>query len=380
MQDTILSNAIAAIQFERATLPNSTSPKFPIPGSEVDGRNFLNPVFRLSSQDGRGLVVSSDGATTNFGEMQKSRKPENNLSSVQDVLNQLSEGAGKALSNIGISVALTTQIDGERYAVMQYRDRDNRHMLLSGYVDAFLPDGGKHPTARGLMVSHSLEEVKQEFMGTIPPGELLAGVVQGRFLRPILNELVVSDSKILQEGDLPSLSLGRAYSALSAASQSVLPWKLEQREIPAFIHNIARDAQILFDGLPLTGVGLQYATHWNAGQLFFSYELKLPNRADISLFHAEDGPKAGGAPYELQSALSTEGLVLMKLDRDGQLTDKTYWLHAGKLVERSEFDASNIKLSEAFAGPIEGREKLRGLLNVSDISFEDYKRLAGARQ
>jgi hypothetical protein len=154
---------------------------------------------------------------------------------------------------------------------------------------------------------------------------------------------------------------------------------LEQREIPAFIHNIARDTQISFDGLPLTGVGLQYATHWNAGQLFFSYELKLPNRPDISLFHAEDGPKPGGAPYELQSALSTEGLVLMKLDRNGQLTDKTYWLRAGKLVERTEFDASNIKLSEAFAGPLEGRDNLRGLLNVSDIRFEDYRELVDAR-
>lgn len=378
MQSTILSDALAAIQFDQATLPASAPVKFPIPGSEIDGRNFQNPVFRLAAQGSLGLAVSSDGTTTNFGEMQKSRNVENNLDSVQEILNHLSEGPGKTLSNIGISVVLTTLIDGERYAVMQYRDRDNRHMLLSGYVDAYSPDNIA-TSARGLMVSHSLEEVKQEFMGTIPPGQLLTGVVQGIFLKPILKELVVSDSEILNDGNLPSLTLGRAYSALPNVDEQELPWKLEQREIPAFIHNIEKDANITFDNLPLTGVGLQYATHWNAGQLFFSYELKLPNRPDISLFHAEDGPKLSGLPYELQSALSTEGLVLMKLDRNGQLTDRTYWLRGGKLVERSDFDAFNIKLSEAFAGPLEGRKDLRGLLNASDISFEDYRQLVKGR-
>lgn len=378
MPSTILNEALAAVQLDRATMPASAALKLPIPGSEIDGRNFQNPVFRLAAQDNSALAVSSDGATTNFGEMQESRKVENNPASVQEILTLLREGPGKTLSNIGISVALTTRIDGESYAVMQYRDRDYRHMLLSGYVDAYSPNG-RTTSARGLMVSHSLEEVKQEFMGTIPHGELLAGVVQGPFLKPILNELVVSDSQILNDGNLPSLALGRAYSALPNAHEQELPWKLEQRVLPAFIHNIEKDAKITFDNLPLTGVGLQYATHWNAGQLFFSYELKLPNRPDISLFHAEDGPKVGGLPYELQSALSTDGLVLMKLDSNGQLTDRTYWLRGGKLVERSDFDASNIKLSEAFAGPLEGREDLRGLLNVSDISFQDYRQLVKGR-
>ena len=372
MYSPLLSQALESIELSRSHLGTEVAAKLPIPGSEMDGRDFKNPVFRLETQNGIGLSIYSDGATNSFGDMQKSRKPESNLSQPQEVLNQLSERSGKLLSNIGVSVALTTTIDGERYAVMQYRDRDKRHMLLSGYVDANLPEG-IITSARGLMVSHSLEEVKQEFMGTIPPGELLAGVVQGAFLRPLLKELVISNSRIISKGSAPVLALGKAYDAIPLAPELPLPWRLEQREIPPFISNINRAAQITFDNQPLTGVGLQYATHWNAGQLFFSYELKLPNRSDISLFHAEDGPKTDGLPYELQSSLNIDGLVLMKLDSQGQLTDQSFWLRQGRLVPRHDFDASLIKLSEAFAGPLQGDPRYQGLLNVSDISFEEYR-------
>ena len=80
-----------------------------------------------------------------------------------------------------------------------------------------------------------------------------------------------------------------------------------------------------------------------------------------------------GAPWELQTSLYPEGLVLVEIDKDGFLTDKTFWLRDGQLVPRDQFNAGNIKLSEAFAGPLAGNSRYRGIVGQSDIMFEEYR-------
>lgn len=350
-----------------------------IPHTLRDGREFRNPVFNVHTDSAQRLFINSAQRETDFAELQRLRKPETNTSPLQSILNSLSEPRGIPVSNVGVSIPITLHLNGERYVLMQFREKDQRHMFFSGYVDSSLP-GDRPITTRGLVTSHALEEARQEFIPSIRPGLAVSGSAGGALVESVLKELVIGSGDTLATVHGDHIDLGRPYPELPYTTDSACSWKLRSAPLPEFLHNIHPVHAPVFDGATLKDVGFQYSSIWNSGQLFFPFELILPQGArGLYFFQAEDGPVSGGKPWELATRLNPNGTVLVKLDATGQLTDQTFLLQDGILVPRLEFDRSNIKLSEGLAGPIEDNPVYRGFIDRTDIMYLDYRKLVDSR-
>src|SRR5688572_6735999 len=129
-----MTNNVVADTIDRSLAePSAKLPPIVIPDTRTDGRLFKNPLFALKGQNAGMLSIESRDEYSDFAGMQRARKIENNQQPLGAILDELSSTAGRTLSNIGVSVAISVTVEGRRFALMQYRDRDNRHMLLSGY-------------------------------------------------------------------------------------------------------------------------------------------------------------------------------------------------------------------------------------------------------
>ncbi len=356
-------------------MPQAALPAIVIPGSEYDGRSFVNPVFRIKADSPDALSIHLTAERTDFAVLQEIRAAAvKNQPSLQEVLNELSSPEGRKVSNIGVSAAITVSIDGERFAVLQYRPHSNVHGLISGYVDARSAEETVL-SGRELVTFHTLEELRQEFIAANRPGDVLRGSVSGDPLRDVLGELVIGRGDALQRGTGEVVNLGAAYSKLSY-EDGARRWHLRQTELPSYVFNLHGVTTQEIDHAPLANVGFQYSQRWNAGQLLYSFELSLPaDREGLFLFHAEDGPIAGAEPWRLETQLSPDNLVLFKLDSSGFLSENTYYFRDGALVRRDEFDRSNIVLSAAFAGPLENNARYAGFTDRGAMPFNEYREM-----
>lgn len=363
----ILQDAISSLSVQSARLSD-----IPIPGTEYDGRYFQNPIFSLH-MDPAGINIHPTGRTTSFGELSDLRKESRNNQPLTEVLGSLAEPSGRLISNVGVSVVITLNYQGGRYALLEYRAKDQRHMLLSGYLDSAtlrIPP----PTTRGLVVSHALAEVQQELVTSDENGCALRGEVGGSLIKRTLKELIIGCNESLCTVEGEPLCLGEPYRLNGISYHPEKAWRMQSRHLPNFLNNLHPCSSVFMAGLELKDVGFQFAKQWNAGQIFMAFELDLPSdEKQLFLFHAEDGPISEAQPWELQTSLKRDGLVLFELNQAEQLTGNTFWLRNGQLVPRFEFESKQMKMSEAFASAPDGDIKYKGVTHESDITFGEYQ-------
>lgn len=342
----------------------------------IDSRlaaDFANPVYRLTLDKDK-IQIYDEKSSTNFPELTAARGDEttNLAASPESVLTQLTEKEGKRVSNIGVSLALTTTIAGEPYAVMVHRKHDDRLMLLSGYVNA--QRANPDISTRGLFAANALGEHKEEFLPVSQNGLVDTGAVLGQMAAQIAKELVIGtdDFKFKRTDELGSrsklvgVSLGQGYESLSYNKEPhfSLQWA---DSMPSFLPNVHHVGDIIIDGKPLTA-GMQYAQQWNAGQLFVPMHLTLSDTTGMNIYHAEDKFDLSTKKH-LVTMLDRTGIVFVKLDSNGDLMTDMYNLHNGKLVAVESENAEERKLSEAFSpSPITG---VTGFVNQSDVQFKD---------
>jgi hypothetical protein len=354
-------------------LPNKSlgiSAESPLVLGSHPAADFSNPVMRLR-KTGNSIEIFSEGATTNFPEMAAQRSATRNLDrSPESILGELSERNGKRMSNIGISLAMTTTLEGERYAVLVHRAADDRLMLLSGYLNANRVDQAS--TGRALVTANMLGELREELLPVGQDGRVETGVVLGSMAREVARELVIATDDFMLHGtgeSVTGIELGEGYPALNYDQNPHFRLRWSGR-MPRYLPNVHHIGDFNLDGSPFSA-GLQYGQQWNAGQIFVPLELELGNLSGMNVYHAEDRLNMK-TKTELVTMLDRNGIVFVKLDSQGQLTDQMYNLHGGALQAIKSENPELRKLSEAFApSPIPG---VRGFVNQSDVLFRDRAR------
>lgn len=333
--------------------------------------SFENPGFALSMTAGK-IRIFHTGERTNFVDMTRQRndKDRNLRDSPKHIFSRLTEKEGIELSNIGISLAITTLIDNEPYAVLVHRKHDNRFMLLSGYVDAgkMSPDS----STRALFGGNVVAEGREELLPVDRLKLVQQGTMLGPFAEQVAKELVfASGERIETLKGMGGLRMGEAYDLTYKEHAGFILETMEM--LPSYIPNVHITEDFGIDGKLVTA-GIQYAQQWNSAQLIVPMRLHLNNLEGLHLMHAEDRLDINDK-QTLYTMLNREGLVLVRLDEMGDLTPDFSHLKDGFLVPLN-LNPAEIKLSEAFARAPEGLEAdgVIGFVNQANVPFEERDR------
>jgi hypothetical protein len=313
-------------------------------------------------------------------------------------------GNGLELSNVGISLAPTTVIDGQSYAVLARRrlpNGANRIMLVSGYVDAakfsHLSEDNAVPfSAATSVIANTASEAHEEINFVRLPGWFSKTEVRGEMIRAVADELKVGIGGQVHSSTAPeqSLILTDAHEVLDYNPS--MWWRLQTGQLPNYIHNVFTPPTVEIDGVTFPGAGFQFHMHTNSGQIIIGVNLTfdLLNREFLSLIHAEDGPlsdpvlaaalKSVQAPPDaLATRLDKYRLLLCPLDEHGQLTARFYNFIEGSLrPAQLPSDLEGVFLSDAFVfaspngdlgfTPLPG---MKGFVDRADIPARKFFRL-----
>ncbi len=355
------------------------------------GRFFRNVVPRVRWNPNGAVEISMSSEAEDFMSMLSRRNDTTANSALwgdpENGLQKLSSGL--ELSNVGISIALTTAIDGDRFALLARRagaNGMNRLMLPSGYTDArkfFAADGsGLQVRPDQLFIGNAALEGSEELLVPRAPGWFSPTQLSGKLIESVAGELAIQVGSQLERVGSDTVQIAPSYEELDYDLNT--SWKLTFSGLPSYIHNVFQPPKVNIEGVELDGVGVQQHMHTNSGQLIFGGECQLPleNRELISLLHAEDGPlanastrdvlNAAGVPGDmLATRLDRNGLILAKLDEAGQITPQYYNFFHGSLVPATDLgDVDTIVFSDAFVpSPLEG---CRGLVDRADISAREF--------
>lgn len=283
-------------------------------------------------------------------------------------------------------MALTTSIDGVRYAIATHRKSDGALTLVSGYVDVHSYAGENQVTKRGELLSTGLKELREELLpGRIAAGaiEVDAGMLVSRTARDVLKEVSFREGgSLVEHVDATVCFLGAPFSGsnrqegdvpvqLSAESS----WTVRPAPLPAYLLGLHPVSQVSVNGEPLEA-GFIYDKCHDSGQIIFSLELELPAGSGVSLFHSETAPD-GERPGWLKEVIDPRGIVLLRLDEAGFPDGSSYWLLDGALIERS-VPRDQMVLSEFFAPCFVKEERPTGIVETSSIAFDAYRAAASS--
>jgi hypothetical protein len=343
-------------------------------GSLLDiklGRHFRNQLLLATVDPQNGVRLVPTGELNDFMAMTKQRSDVGSNKQLWVPNGQGGQGilsSGLELSNVGISLALTTTIDGKNYAVLARRrlaDGSNKIMLISGYVDAAKfcqPESDKLLSPGAAVVANTAAEAAEEINMLQMPGWFARTEVRGAMIRDIADELrfgVGRQVHSVSEVDQPLLLTG-GHDVLDYSPN--LWWKLSTCPLPNYIHNVFRPPTVTLGDVRFDDVGFQFHMHTNSGQIIVGGHLTfdLTNREFISLVHAEDGPlsdpvlkaslkEMGAPPDALATRVDRLGLLFCPLDAQGQLTPKFYNFIEGSLKPAPlNPDLEGVTISDAF--------------------------------
>lgn len=364
------------------------------------GATFRNPIARVKADPVQGIIIESAGVTENFTQMLTRRNDSSNnqriWSPAQSGFQSL-RASGLELSNVGISLALVTTIDGKEYAILARRllsNGSNRLMLISGYVDAakfFDPNGqlARLKSATNL-IANAAAEGAEEFTIAQLPGWFHSTSVKGTWIRQVADELRLGIGDQIQSAN-GNIFLTGGHDQLDYTSS--VSWQLHTTKLHPFIHNVFTPPKVALDSMVFENVGFQIHTHTNSGQIILGMRCHIDFRLRefLSFLHAEDGPlnnktlkpsmDAMGAPTDLLATrLDREGLILVELDPHGQLTPRFFNFLEGSLRPATHLgDLGNISLSDAFvpADTVGGRgyfvpAGMVGFVDRSEIEATRY--------
>ena len=308
-------------------------------------KDFFNVPVRIRYQDGL-YHATIEGPQEDFQSMLKRRKQPCNPEAVRHGL----EGDGYVFANLGLSIALTLNIDGRNFAVVARQERadlgDTVGKLISGYIDArkifnplqavdeelaeeFLPYSEHQGEARLLSGMRRLSPLPKPFEGVegVTYDESFAYQLVGSRLRVSPD---LADGEVVIAGKEQTEGSPRLYYQISSNSAQL-------------VYNFHAD----IPRLPSADITLA-----NAERSYLVNDMAL-------LGHSEDkfDPKTG----TLAVRSHEYGLLLVALTGE-RLTDRVYTFERGKL---DPYDRE-LELSEAFA------PKENGIAARQSISLTDY--------
>ena len=136
------------------------------------------------------------------------------------------------------------------------------------------------------------------------------------------------------------------------------PYTLKNQErLPPYLRCL-EGKTIAVDGIK---AGVMYYAPQNNAQIIFPMSISLPIFRDLTLHHAGDRLNQG----MLDVHVNPDGLVLLALDKQRNLTGKLFRLEHGLLVMGPKKE--DVNLSEAFVKP-----SYESIVTDSSIPFEKY--------
>lgn len=325
------------------------------------GLGFTNREYLAEISDSE-VRLRSSGAVNNFKEMTTRRTAAGNrIRDDREILEGLRSAAGRALSNVGVSVALTLNVDGQDYAVGTLRQGSDRLALISGYVDSS-KFSATPTTLRGELASTALMETREEILPVSRSGEIQPGFLAVDGVKEILGELVLGRGARIDK----AIEIGQAYP--QAAYGNEQPWLLVPAPRPAYLPSL-HPGEVSIDGMKIEAA-FHYDKSRDSGQLIFSYKITFDSLEGLSLLHAETTPDPDSGEGHLKEVLDPNGLVLLRLDARGIPDGSAFWLRDGKLVPRPLDPAQ--KLSEAFAPSLQDNGRPAGLVTRDSIPLQEY--------
>lgn len=260
------------------------------------------------------------------------------------------DGNGYVFANLGLSIALTLNIDGRNFAVVARQERadlgDIVGKLISGYVDA-------RKIFNPLQVVD--EELSEEFLPySEHSGEsiLLSGM---RRLRPLPRPFEGIDGITYDES--------LAYQLVESGLR-VSPDLADGRVVIAGKEQTEGSPRLYFQ-IPSNSAQLVYHFHADVPRVpntdfsLANAERSYLNSAEALLGHSED--KFDPSTGTLAVRAHEQGLLLIALDGE-KLTDEVYTFERGRLTPYS----GQLELSEAFT------PKDKGIAERQSISLTDY--------
>jgi len=310
-----------------------------------DATNFENNPPRIWIR-GNGVGLESTDVRYTFREMTAKRKsiqgtPENPVDReliAENMARLLMSEEGFVPANLGISLYITTTINGENFAVLVYQDRgdtmgDRVFKLISGYVDAT----GKESLLSSLFGTASVEANEEVLPSNGMRKMLPCSIVAAKEI------IVTAPGEQALHGTIDRVNMPSPYPE-RFHYDSVQRWTLESMDNLGALPSLWQDRAISVEGTLVPNTGIYFDAAVGAAQLVFGFELQLPDVPGLTLAHAEDAPDS--EPGHIVTEYHDGGLVLVKLDENGRLTNQSFWLLGGKLYPAH---GDNITLSEVFS-------------------------------
>lgn len=308
-----------------------------------DATGFISNPGRIRV-NGEDVDIQSTEIRHTFPEMialRKANQKRDRDEVVRDMEAALTSEEGFIPANLGVSLYVTTRINNERYAVLVYQDRgatmdDRVYKLISGYVDA---DG--QPSLLHALSKTVTGEANEEVLPSNGQRKMLScSVIAAK-------ELVVKISEDdAVSGSINEVEIGPAYPDRFHYEDN-LRWKLISSNNLGALPGLFPVRGISVDGIPILNTGIEFDAAVGSAQLIFGFELRLPeDTSGLTIAHAEDAPDPHKGPGHLVTEYHEGGLVLVRLDNEGRLTDESFWLYGGELIPTGK---GNITLSEIFS-------------------------------
>lgn len=276
-----------------------------------------------------------------------------------ELVSQLMSGE-RRLSNVGVSVVLTVNIDDKDYLILARRQTKEgpRLMLPSGYVDAY-QDADESLRSPALLTEQALKELNEEVIAT--DGEQ---ITRGRIFESAISAMLATELKIIEPpgadtGLLPAL-LRPAYPEFSERYTDDNPYEIHRGDFPRCVRSLCNAPAVMVDGQP-TDFRFHVDIPNASGQVVAAYRITLPEQSELSLLHAETAPdkdadKKNGVAGHLKEVLDPRGLIVAELDDQGEMTGKLFRVQQGRVVPagEDEFPPDSTRFSEAFSRPVVG--------------------------
>lgn len=340
---------------------------------------FENRISTLRLLERKVPCISPTGEVNNFEKMSAERaaaKKSNHDPLAQYA--QMLSPSGLRLANVGVSVALVTNLQDRRYLVAVRQERpdfgDSVIKLISGYVNFFDPLAPQR-TFTDSISTGAVTEISEEPLPwqTSPSNQnsgLLKGMIQAA--RSVLKREVVIDDR---DGTRLQ-ALAGPETPLATPYEGRLPYlpnpqfRIRPSSQPLILPSVTEVVPIEIDG-ELVYAALYLSQTFQSCQVVFFYDLELPQVPDLSLSHCEN--VSDRTSNTLVEQYQRYGAPLLELDEEGLLTGVTRVLDHGKLVDVT--NASGTSLSEAFVPSLVVKGHRSGIVTAKNIDFDEFLRI-----
>jgi hypothetical protein len=346
---------------------------------------FENQAARLSLDDEGKLCITSSPTSDTFQAMLTRRKFEETQNHTPSkLIAEMRSIPGMSVSNIGVSVALTTLFNGKRYliAVSQKRPdfNDTVLKLISGYVNAIPSPSKEHEDFGAKLVGAGITELGEEFVPWTTDSKSGSRVLRGLLSGAhdlIARELLIHHKDATHGSKIASAALPAHPQNLLLppahglfAYDPALRFTINPSSNPLALKSLNSTSPVMIDGIPYQ-LGMYISSVFKSAQAVLQYEIELPKIPGLSISAAEHTPHPTKSGV-LVEQYRRDGAALLELDSDGNLTRNAFRLYKGELIKLDD-----ITLSEAFLPSVMKNGQRTGIVVAKNVKMNDCVSCSG---